>query len=151
MESILQYLELIVTYGMPLLPYAGIAMVVHQLMSGIIQPAIKGHRTVKGAYDKKIWFYARWGMKVYPMLLGALFALPWGLSVGYGIMAGASAQMWYLLVKSIAKKKFNIDLDRDNLSRSMMINPGDNPAAVAEVIDIAEPSEESAEAVTEEE
>jgi hypothetical protein len=90
-------------------------------------------------------------MKVYPMLLGALFALPWGLSVGYGIMAGASAQMWYLLVKSIAKKKFNIDLDRDNLSRSMMINPGDNPAAVAEVIDIAEPSEESAEAVTEEE
>lgn len=113
MESIAEYLSLFMQYGMPVLPYAGVALVTFQIMSRFVKPMIASHKGANGSYTSAFWLNARRGMVFYPMFLGAVCGFPFGLKVGYSIVAAASAQVWYLILKS-RLKAIGVDITADD-------------------------------------
>ena len=102
----LEYIDVIMKYVLPALPYAGVSLVTYQIMAKFIKPMIVAHRSPEGLYPEGLWRNLRRGMVFYPMVLGALCALPFpGLSWGYGVVAAASSQVWYVLAKQYLAKQ----------------------------------------------
>lgn len=118
-----EYLALFVEYGLPTLPYAGIAFITYQIMSKFVKPLIASHKGPDGAHHDTFWLNARRGMVFYPMILGYVMSMMFpGLIWGYCVLAGASAQVLYVILKTYLKKK-GVDLQAMDHTKSMMITP----------------------------
>lgn len=122
METLQQGLELFMIYGLPVLPYAAIALVVYQIMSQFVKPLIASHRHQDGTYHSPLWRNLRRGMVFYPLILGLLASvvLP-ELMWGYCVTAAAASQILYVILKKVLHKR-GITLPLLD-TKSMMITP----------------------------
>jgi len=130
LETLEQGLALFMTFGVPILPYAGISLVIYYVMNLVVKPLIASHRDVDGYHQSALWMNLRRGYAVYPMILGFLasLALP-HLIWGYCVVAGVCAQAWYFILyglKAYLKKKgFSMPPAQAGLNKSMMLPPKD--------------------------
>lgn len=116
-----EYLTLFVNFGLPVLPYMGIAFITYQIMSKFVKPLIASHKGPDGLHHELLWLNARRGMVFYPMILGYIMGMMFpGLLWGYSVLSGASAQLLYLLLKAYLKRK-GVDLPVMDGSKSMML------------------------------
>lgn len=113
LDTIREFLELFMMYGVPVLPYACIAFVSHMLMSKFFKPLITSHKGKDGKYADVRWRWARRCMVFYPMIMGSISALFFGLNLGYAVTAAMCAQVAYLILKQILKRK-GIDLPEES-------------------------------------
>lgn len=107
MDTLQQGLELFVLYGLPVLPYAAVALVVYQIMSQFVKPLITSHRHADGTYHSAKWRFLRRGMVFYPLILGVIASLVLPHLVWwYCVAAAASSQLLYVVVlkKLLAKQ-----------------------------------------------
>lgn len=116
MEVVTQIFTWMVEYSPTLGPYAGIMLITFQIMNRFIKPVVKAHKRPDGYYVSNTWRYIRMGMVFYPMILGSIGALLFGLNVGYGIVSGAAAQGFFLVLDKIGEKK-GVDVlpDQDHI------------------------------------
>lgn len=127
LETLSGGFELFMQYGLPVLPYASISLVIYYMMNWVIKPIIASNRDASGYHRSKGWRIARKGYKIYPMLLGYLasLALP-DLLWGYCVVAGVCAQAWYYILymvrSKLQEKGFKMPPSQD-LGKSMMVPP----------------------------
>jgi hypothetical protein len=121
LETLETGLALFMEYGLPILPYAGVAFITYQVMNRFIKPIVSAHKKKDGSYSNSFWRIVRRGYVFYPMLLGALLSLAHpSLIVGYCVLAGAASQMLYLVLTG-ALSKYGIKIPR--LPRESSIPP----------------------------
>lgn len=102
LDTVEKVLQLFMVYGLPVLPYLGVSVVVYYVMNWIIKPLVAARKNAAGEHDKTVWKVARFLYPGYPMVLGGLasFTLP-GLIWGYCVVAGLGAQLWYFVFYAI--------------------------------------------------
>lgn len=127
LDMLEQGLTLFMTFGLPVLPYAAISLVVYYVMNLVIKPIIASRKDSDGYHNTEFWLNLRLGYPVYPMILGfvASLCLP-HLIWGYCVVAGVCAQAWYYILYALKakmrEKGYSLPPTPD-MSKSMMMPP----------------------------